>query len=80
MKIKGFACCPIWEGNLDQAIRELTQALIQKPTYAKAHYNLGLALERKSSLQTALVQFRLAYELGATPSDLYSAVWLSPES
>jgi uncharacterized membrane protein YfcA len=26
------------------------------------------------------VAIRLAYELGATPSDLYSAVWLSPES
>ncbi len=26
------------------------------------------------------VAIRLAYELGATPSELYSAVWLSPES
>ena len=33
-----------------------------------------------SRSSSSAVAIRLAYELGATPADLYSAVWLSPES
>ena len=43
-------------------------ALRLKPDYAKAHYNLGFAMEQKGDLRTALTQYRIAYELDPSSS------------
>jgi Flp pilus assembly protein TadD len=53
---------------LDQAIAEYNEAIRLKPDYARAHYNLGVALEKKGDLQAALAQCRIASELDANSS------------
>jgi Flp pilus assembly protein TadD len=48
---------------LKQAIRELRLAIQLRPSYAEAHYNLGLALQSDGESQAANKQFQLAQQL-----------------
>jgi protein O-mannosyl-transferase len=50
------------QGQLDEAIRVLRQALVVKPDYHKTHNNLGLALARRGDIEAAIEQYRQAVE------------------
>ena len=50
-------------GDLDGAISQFRTAIQVKPTYAVAHYELGLALSRKGAKEEADVEYRKAAQL-----------------
>jgi len=51
------------KGDLEGAMAEYREALRLNPNEAKAHNNLGLALEKKGHRRGALDEFRAAYML-----------------
>ncbi|MFH1971519.1 MAG: tetratricopeptide repeat protein [Patescibacteria group bacterium] len=50
-------------GRYDEAIRVFELAVIAKPDYANAHYNLAVALRDKGDVQNALIQMELVLSL-----------------
>lgn len=50
-------------GNLDKAIEQFKKAVDLAPDYARAHYHLGIALQRKGDEAAAREAFRRAREL-----------------
>jgi tetratricopeptide (TPR) repeat protein len=50
-------------GDLDGAIAQFRSAIQSLPAYARAHYQLGLALERKGNKEEASKEFQKAAEL-----------------
>ena len=58
-------------GDLDGAISQFRAAIQSLPAYAPAHYQLGMALQRKGSKEEASKEFQKAAELDSrfkTPS------------
>ena len=55
----------IWlqKGELDQSIAIYQQILQQDPTYAKAHYKLGLIYRRQERYEDAIIAFRQAIKV-----------------
>ncbi|HVV71040.1 MAG TPA: tetratricopeptide repeat protein, partial [Verrucomicrobiae bacterium] len=51
------------EGNLDAAIGDFHKALQINPRYAKAHYNLGVALERTGQTGKAIEEYQAALQI-----------------
>jgi tetratricopeptide (TPR) repeat protein len=54
-------------GDLDGAISQFRAAVASTPGYAPAHYQLGLALQRKGNAEESGREFKKAAELGAQP-------------
>jgi Flp pilus assembly protein TadD len=50
-------------GDIDGAISQFHSAIESAPTYAPAHYQLGLALDRKGDHDAAKKEFQRATEL-----------------
>ena len=50
-------------GDLDGAISQFRSAINATPNYAPAHYQLGLALQRKGEKDEATKEFQRAAEL-----------------
>ena len=50
-------------GDLDGAISQLRSATSAMPSYAQAHFQLGLALQRKGEKEEAAKEFQRAAEL-----------------
>jgi len=50
-------------GRYDEAIRAFELAVIAKPDYANAHYNLAVALREKGDTQNAIIQMELVLSL-----------------
>jgi Flp pilus assembly protein TadD len=50
-------------GDIDGAISQFRSAIESVPGYAPAHYQLGLALQRKGDKQGAAREFKMAVEL-----------------
>jgi len=50
-------------GRYDEAIRAFELAVIAKPDYANAHYNLAIALREKGNIQDAIKQMELVLSL-----------------
>jgi Flp pilus assembly protein TadD len=50
-------------GDIEGAISQFRAAIQSVPTYAPAHYQLGLALQRKGDKEGAAQEFRAAKEL-----------------
>jgi tetratricopeptide (TPR) repeat protein len=50
-------------GDLDGAIFQFRTAIQSLPVYAPAHYQLGLALQRKGAKEEASKEFQKAAEL-----------------
>ena len=50
--------------EIDDAVEQYKIALEQDPSYAEAHYNLGLAYVALEEYEQALVHARSAYQLG----------------
>ena len=50
-------------GDLDGAISQFRSAINAVPGYAPAHFQLGLALQRKGENEEAAKQFQIAREL-----------------
>jgi Flp pilus assembly protein TadD len=52
-------------GDLDGAIAQFNSAIAASPQYAPAHYQLGVALDRKGLKEAAEKEYRKAAELDA---------------
>ena len=50
-------------GDLDGAITQFRSAISSSPNYAQAHYQLGIALQRKGEKDESSKEFRKAAEL-----------------
>jgi tetratricopeptide (TPR) repeat protein len=50
-------------GRFEEAIEHYDQALKIRPTYAEAHYNLGIALEQVGRVQAAIEHYEQAVQL-----------------
>jgi Flp pilus assembly protein TadD len=50
-------------GDLDSAVAQFRSAISSEPTYAAAHYELGLALNQKGQKDEAKKEFQKAMEL-----------------
>jgi Flp pilus assembly protein TadD len=50
-------------GDVDGAIAQFRSAIDSSPNYAQAHYQLGLALQRKGEREESSREFRRAAEL-----------------
>jgi len=55
-------------GKLDEAIPEFRKALQLSPGDARAHYDLGAALERKGDVPGAIAEYRIALDADPTSS------------
>ena len=55
--------CPAWKGQLDAAIACYNKAIKLDPKFARAHNNLGIALNDKGQLDEAIASYRKAIEL-----------------
>jgi tetratricopeptide (TPR) repeat protein len=54
----------LWQaGRIQEAIKHYEQALLIKPDYADAHYNLGGALGQAGRMQEAIGQYEQALRL-----------------
>lgn len=53
----------LWEGDVDQAIAYLREAVEFDPTAARNHYHLAMAYQRKGDIPRAWEQIRHAYAL-----------------
>ena len=51
------------KGQLDAAIRQYVAALRLKPDYARAHFNLGVALGRKGQVDPAIAELEETLKL-----------------
>lgn len=58
-------------GRFDEAIRAFELAVIAKPDYANAHYNLAIALKEKGDLVNAIKQMELVLSLVNKDSNDY---------
>jgi len=50
-------------GDLDGAISQFRAAIQSLPAYAPAHYQLGIALQRKGNKEASAKEFQKAMEL-----------------
>lgn len=57
------------KGDQDVVIGEYREALRLNPNNDLAHFNLGVAMERKGNLQGALEEYRAAYLLNPKDAD-----------
>ena len=51
------------KGDLDGAISQFRAAIHATPNYARAHFQLGLALQRKGDKEESAKEFQRAFEL-----------------
>jgi Flp pilus assembly protein TadD len=51
------------EGQTDEAIKQLREALRFKPDFAEAHNNLGVALDKQDQRDAAIIEYRTAIRL-----------------
>ncbi len=65
------------QGNLEAATLYFRQAAEQRPRYARAHYNLGIALSEQGHSEASLVELRLAVSLDPNDADIHE--WLGDE-
>ena len=56
-------------GQLDKAIAAYSKAIELAPTYALAHYNLGLALRDQGKFADALAALKKGHKLGSKRPD-----------
>ena len=60
------------QGKLDEAVAAYRQAISIKPDYAKAHSNLGVALQEQGKLDEAVAAYRHAISIKPDSAEVFS--------
>jgi tetratricopeptide (TPR) repeat protein len=61
-------------GRIQEAIQHWQEALQINPDHAKAHYNLGLAMEKAGRLQEAVAHYEQALRIKPDYADAEDAL------
>ena len=57
------------QGKLEEAIEAYKKAILIKPDYAEAYFNIGVALQDKGNLEEAIQAYNSAIEINPNYAD-----------